>query len=82
MKKSDVKYLAIHFLFFAFREHFCVFCDQCIAGLMVLCRDLDIFKVICLGGVKLFQGQSFGRVSSFKVNHLSIRYCLLNSTNS
>ncbi len=31
--KSDAKYPSAHFLFFAFCEHFRVFCDKCIAGL-------------------------------------------------
>ncbi len=32
-EKSDAKYFAIHFSFFAFRDRFHVFCDKCIAGL-------------------------------------------------
>ncbi len=34
-EKSDTKCSAIHFLFFAFRERFRVFCDKCIASLRV-----------------------------------------------
>ncbi len=33
-EKSGAKYPAVHFLFFAFRTHFRVFHDKCIAGLM------------------------------------------------
>ncbi len=32
-KKSDTKYPAIHFSFFAFHAHFCVFCDKCTDGI-------------------------------------------------
>ncbi len=31
--KSDAKYRAIHFSFFAFHDCYCAFCDKCIAGL-------------------------------------------------
>ncbi len=34
-EKSDAKYPAIHFLFFAFCDRFHLFCDKSIAGLEV-----------------------------------------------
>ncbi len=34
-EKSDAKYPAVDFLFFAFRDRFCVFCDKCIASLRI-----------------------------------------------
>ncbi len=43
-EKSDVKYPAIYFSFFAFRDRFRVFCDKCIASLKnyMLMRKLTI----------------------------------------
>ncbi len=41
-EKSDAKYLAIHFLFFAFRDSFRIFRDKCIAGL----RDMSWVKLL------------------------------------
>ncbi len=38
VKKSDARYSATHFLFFAFCDRFRVFCDKCIAGLWLCVR--------------------------------------------
>ncbi len=35
-EKNYAKYLAIQFPFFGFREHFRLFCDTCIAGLITI----------------------------------------------
>ncbi len=45
-EKSDVKYLALHFSFFAFRDRFRIFCNKCIAGLS-LC-DAAMNNKICI----------------------------------
>ncbi len=43
-EKSDAKYLAIYFLFFAFRECFHIFQDECIASLTIFFEKSNIFR--------------------------------------
>ncbi len=45
-EKSDAKYPTIHFLFFAFRIHFRLFCDKCVDSLIGKITDICLcFRV-------------------------------------
>ncbi len=43
-KKNEAKYLAIHFLFFAFHKRFHTFRDKCIAGLVITMISMKSFR--------------------------------------